>query len=454
MLSFSLLNANQKIEDELNSVRKERWDFKAKMINNRKALLSEIEHIDNEQYLILQRMQKIEEEYFKLRNENNKKSDETDRIKAKIERIVRFSENKIKEEKSMLHTSFPYKLDSALQYLENLESKNTGIINSISLADYYIGKFTVNNSMSKEKRRFVTADDELIDAVFLRLGSSYQSYHNEGSTGILMPSGALTGNQNGYYWYENLSQSDRNRLSASIMEFDENQEINRVYLNPAWSPENKIRHISSSDSNFIAELIKRMKTGGPIMIPLIVILFIGLFIITERVVFMIKDSKRTEREMFCIIETLKNNDNDKLKLLASSLKESFLRNILENIACEKSCEKYSAEKVIEELLIEESSRLQKGFTTLAVLAAASPLLGLLGTVSGMINLFETITIAGTGDPKILAGGISEALVTTFTGLTIAIPLLFSHTLLKNAVNGILDNVEKHSLAFLNLLFRE
>lgn len=93
--------------------------------------------------------------------------------------------------------------------------------------------------------------------------------------------------------------------------------------------------------------------------------------------------------------------------------------------------------------------LQRGLPFIAIAAATAPLLGLLGTVTGMIHTFQKITVFGTGDAKPLAGGISEALVTTEFGLIVAIPSLIAHALLSRRAAGIRSNMEMSSLAFLN-----
>ncbi|GAB6057554.1 MotA/TolQ/ExbB proton channel family protein [Desulfonatronum parangueonense] len=83
---------------------------------------------------------------------------------------------------------------------------------------------------------------------------------------------------------------------------------------------------------------------------------------------------------------------------------------------------------LDEAVLRETPRLERGLTTIKILAAVAPLLGLLGTVVGMIETFQAITLFGTGDPQLMAGGISQALVTTALGLSVAIPLLFLHSL--------------------------
>lgn len=86
------------------------------------------------------------------------------------------------------------------------------------------------------------------------------------------------------------------------------------------------------------------------------------------------------------------------------------------------------ELILDEAITREIPVLEKGLSMIKLLAAVAPLLGLLGTVTGMIATFQSISLFGTGDPKLMASGISQALVTTMLGLCVAIPLLFLHSL--------------------------
>ncbi|MEM9227625.1 MAG: MotA/TolQ/ExbB proton channel family protein, partial [Verrucomicrobiota bacterium] len=109
--------------------------------------------------------------------------------------------------------------------------------------------------------------------------------------------------------------------------------------------------------------------------------------------------------------------------------------------------------VIEELMFEKILKvrptLERFLPFLAITAAAAPLLGLLGTVIGMIKTFNLITIFGTGDPTTLASGISEALVTTELGLTVAIPVLILHGMLSRFAKRKLATMEEDAVAFVN-----
>jgi len=99
---------------------------------------------------------------------------------------------------------------------------------------------------------------------------------------------------------------------------------------------------------------------------------------------------------------------------------------------------------LDDAILKEIPKLESGLNLVKVLAAVSPLLGLLGTVIGMINTFQAITLFGTGDPQIMAGGISEALVTTVLGLIAAIPLLLLHAFAAGASKRVTQILEEQS----------
>lgn len=99
---------------------------------------------------------------------------------------------------------------------------------------------------------------------------------------------------------------------------------------------------------------------------------------------------------------------------------------------------------LDEAVGQESSRLFFGLTALTVFAAVTPLMGLLGTVIGMIETFQSISLFGTGDPKLMAGGISYALVTTQLGLAVAIPLLLLQSFLHAQANRIVEILDQQS----------
>lgn len=103
---------------------------------------------------------------------------------------------------------------------------------------------------------------------------------------------------------------------------------------------------------------------------------------------------------------------------------------------------------IAEAILKETNKIKKGQSFVKLLAAVTPLLGLLGTVTGMIATFQAITLFGTGDPKLMAGGISTALITTVLGLVTAIPLLFAYTYISSKAEELISILEEQSVGLL------
>jgi len=105
---------------------------------------------------------------------------------------------------------------------------------------------------------------------------------------------------------------------------------------------------------------------------------------------------------------------------------------------------------LDEVVMRETSRLERFQWLVRTVSVIAPLLGLLGTVTGMIQTFQAITLFGTGDPKMMAGGISEALVTTMLGLITAIPLVLLSDTLRNSTRRVVDVLDEHSAGLLAL----
>jgi biopolymer transport protein ExbB len=112
------------------------------------------------------------------------------------------------------------------------------------------------------------------------------------------------------------------------------------------------------------------------------------------------------------------------------------------------------ESILQEAILRELPRLERFLSVLAVLGAVAPLLGLLGTVTGMIDTFRVITLHGTGDPRMMSGGISEALITTELGLAVAIPVMLLHTFLSRRVDHIVGEMEEKAVALTNTIQKE
>ncbi len=116
---------------------------------------------------------------------------------------------------------------------------------------------------------------------------------------------------------------------------------------------------------------------------------------------------------------------------------------------EKAANAENLELILDEAITREIPVLEKGLPMIKLLAAVAPLLGLLGTVTGMIATFQSISLFGTGDPKLMASGISQALVTTMLGLCVAIPLLFLHSLVASRSRTLVQILDEQTAGLIN-----
>ncbi len=186
--------------------------------------------------------------------------------------------------------------------------------------------------------------------------------------------------------------------------------------------------------------------GGILMYPIVALFIFGVFLVIERFfALLIKGYSPRWRQAVRLASEGKMEEAQALaKKLHGSVGRVVRKGILGNYA-----DRASAEKAIEEVFAGETPALERGLSTISVIATTAPLLGLLGTVMGMIQLFQVITMHGTSDPKLLAGGISVALITTEVGLIVAIPMQFLLTFLTNRSEAIRARMEKAALAVLN-----
>jgi len=168
-------------------------------------------------------------------------------------------------------------------------------------------------------------------------------------------------------------------------------------------------------------IAERIEQGGTVGYAIILVGIIGLLIVCERLLRLVRIDARMKRQ---------------LKNLDSASDDNPLGRILSIYYENKHLDIETLERKIQEAVITDLAEVRRGLPVVKVLAAVAPLMGLLGTVIGMIGTFQAITLFGTGDPKLMAGGISQALVTTVLGLCAAIPLLLSHSVLSGKVTRI------------------
>ncbi|MDW8373958.1 MAG: MotA/TolQ/ExbB proton channel family protein, partial [Planctomycetota bacterium] len=195
--------------------------------------------------------------------------------------------------------------------------------------------------------------------------------------------------------------------------------------------------------------IEHIQQGGVIGWIIVLLGLAGAVLIVLRVLFLQRSSADVERILERVAAQLRAGRVAEAIEAAKRTKGSAARVVtatLRNLDRERE----HLEDIISEAILNENARLNRFGTVILVIAGVAPLLGLLGTVTGMIQTFDIITEFGTSDPKLLSGGIAVALVTTELGLIVAIPTLLLGSLLAGWAERIKDEMEKVALRVVNL----
>jgi biopolymer transport protein ExbB len=395
--------------------------------------------------------EKFNQDYDELKNKLELKNQEADRLHAEIQNYLRDAEeaqaraedervkflslasslrDKARDLADPLEKSFPARIPERLKSLNRvLKSADTrreapGEILADLMA-FERSELALTREISLEHRGFLRANKEPGEGLFLRLGTVTAAYQDTaGHVGLLLknpPEQSFTA----FDWKEALPVKTSQELSKAMTTLDKESGAGAPVLIPmdVLLTQNLTKsYTQATDKGFWRTVWETLETGGIFLIPLGLIL-IALLIITYRKYMELRRAKKT-----------------------------FVPRIEEAITSRREAGRAEAEKAAKELLIREVPRLERGLTTLAVLAAAAPMLGLLGTISGLVAMFQVITEMGVNDPKLLAGGIGEALISTEAGLLIAIPALLGHNYLANRVDDLVADGEYRATKTLNTLW--
>ncbi len=175
-------------------------------------------------------------------------------------------------------------------------------------------------------------------------------------------------------------------------------------------------------------LLERVQQGGLVGYLIIALGIVGLLISLERMVVLGVASRKVTAQL---ASDTPSPDN-------------ALGRVLSVYEDNKQADTETLELKLSEAIFKETPALNRALLFIKIISVVAPLMGLLGTVTGMIQTFQAITLYGTGDPKLMAGGISQALVTTVLGLTVAIPTVLLHTLVSGRSKRIVQILQEQS----------
>lgn len=287
-------------------------------------------------------------------------------------------------------------------------------------------KITELATVRTEKGSFFLLDGTKVDGEIVKVGNIASYGITDGKAYALVPAGNgvfkawhQTGNDSGLAL---LNKEAKNNLSLFIYESTD-------------------KEVESVTEKTVLDVIN---SGGAIGWVIVALGGVALALMLLRLFFLRNADSSTMELRSQVVEKLVNKD-EKAALKVCKASKGATARVLAATIRNIDQEREHLEDIVAEAVLHENNFLDRFGTAIMVIAAVAPLLGLLGTVTGMISTFDVITEFGTGDPKMLSGGISEALVTTELGLIVAIPALLIGNLLSGWAEKIKDHMEQAAL---------
>nr|WP_275715981.1 MotA/TolQ/ExbB proton channel family protein [Sulfurimonas sp. SAG-AH-194-L11] len=421
MVAFSLLNA-----DELSDAYQKEFTFL-------KAQKSELQtRLKKEKSFQSRELVKAQQKVKALQNKLVALSQKSQNIDKRIEKSAQMLEDK--NSNKQISSSVVIQAKSMLNdySIEVNDTKDMDIVAVMQKAfEDTAALYKKLSSVSKEKGKFYLTDGTTAQGEIIKVGNIAAYGISSKAKGALAPAG------NGEYkiWNKDTS-ADADAFASGVSKRDL-----KIFIY-----ENLDKDIEYVKEKTIEDTIAG---GGTIGYIILALGALGLLLIILRILLLLKSGSNVKKITDVVIQKVEAGKGHEALEAIKDFKGSTARVIkatLRNIDKDRD----HIEDVVTESILNESSNIDKFGNFVLVLAAVSPLLGLLGTVTGMIATFDIITTHGTGDPKLLSGGISEALVTTMLGLVVAIPLLLLGNLLSGWAQSIKDSMEQSALHIVNL----
>jgi biopolymer transport protein ExbB len=321
------------------------------------------------------------------------------------------------------------------------EKKDIGFGDLAALLELAFTDIAEGARIVRREGEIVGRDGAPVSAEILRLGHIAALYRGENGIGYLLPGvngeRLLASGQPSIRVRRNLNQAmESNLVEAEVA----------AYLDITGG--GAVRQLARD-----SDLWERVREGGFLIWPILLVGAVAFFLTVERIFFLGRVRQNTDRLMTRVTAMVDDGNFDGAMAATDSQAGRPTANVLRAGLGQRNQPRDIVESRLNEAILREMPRLERFLPALKVLAAIAPLLGLLGTVTGMINTFQVITVHGTGDPRLMAGGIGEALVTTQLGLAVAIPILVISALLGRRAQTIAADMEEKAMALMAALLR-
>ncbi|MEA1953690.1 MAG: MotA/TolQ/ExbB proton channel family protein [Campylobacterota bacterium] len=313
------------------------------------------------------------------------------------------------------------------------ENNSTSDADKLKKAFMDAGKLYVTlSSLQNTKGAFYLPDGKRVEGDIVKVGNIAAYGISADATGALAPAG------NGAYKLWNAVGSSDDAKAFFAKEMRESMDL--------FTYENLDKEVDYVKEKTISDTVEG---GGVIGYIILVLGAFGLLLLVFRVFNLIKAGSNVTKISDIVVKKVESGKGSEALNAIKDFEGSTAR-VIKSALRNINKDREHVEDIIMENILNESSQIDRFGSFVLVIAAVAPLMGLLGTVTGMIETFDVITEFGTGDPKLLSGGISAALVTTMLGLIVAIPLLLLGNLLSGWAQSIKDSMEQSALHIVNL----
>ena len=412
----------------------------ARILEDRKALVAEVKRLENREREMEENLSRLQDRFGELRQAEEALSKVWSERELAFRELVGTVRTSARDLETILkHSPFTAENPERPEQVEPLLEKKhfPGLEDIRLMSDLFFDEIERSGEVSLRQGAFVDRTGEDRRGPILTLGKFTAIYDSGTEVGFLRYS------EDGERFYA-LSALPSWWVRRNLRGYLEGGE-DAVYID--LSGGGALRQITHKPS-----LWEEIRTGGPIVWPILAIAALALLLVLERIAYLRRVHGNTDRLMDEMNRLASMGDWKACEGLVEGHEDKDwpVLNVLAAGLSGRHEDRETQENILQESILREVPRLERFLSILAILGAIAPLLGLLGTVTGMIDTFRVITLYGTGDPRMMSGGISEALITTELGLAVAIPIMLFHTFLSRRVDHLVGDMEEKAVALTNI----
>lgn len=430
--------AENTMQQKLSDVKKENTEFSTGMKEQRRKSSDTVKSVSADVRRLEREYGKLKKEFEGLLDVEKKLTDELEDRQEEIKALEGAVRSSAKEADEMIRSNpiTAFNTERIGTVTELMDSSRFPGVESIKrLAEVYFDEMKAGGEVHSYQGDVVAPDGGMMPAEIIRLGRFVTYYKSDGKYGLLKPN----------------EQGDRLIAVSGGFPSDASKALEKGEVMPMDFSGGIVFHQLENGQSLMASI----RAGGILIFPIIGVGLIALVLILERTFVLSRIKATSGKRMDTIMEYAEKDDWEGCNKFCDENSEFPTCRVLRSTMAHLGETQEVIENAMQEAILRELPRMERFLPTLSILAAVAPLLGLLGTVTGMINTFNILTIFGTGDPRMMSGGISEALITTQLGLAVAIPVMLSHHMLERRVDRILSDIEEKGTRFaVALLKRE